>query len=120
MDTARLRALRTFPKVHILLGELITNQKLIPADSLDLKDPDTFTGALKASLLKAEGNGYSWYAWSANREVYAIAGSIDEVSSRMHARPVLSVLFYDGKGRVIGSSKWLEVRPNFWAGCDFP
>jgi hypothetical protein len=120
MDTARLRALRTFPRVQVLLGELITNQKLIPGGSLDLRDLNALASRLKASVLKAEQNGCAWYAWSCNREVYAIAGSIDEASSRMHAKPVLSVLFYDGKGRVIGSSKWLEIRPNLWTGCHSP
>jgi len=104
----------------VLLGELITNQKLIPAGNLDLKDLDTLAGGLKTSVVKAERNGYAWYACSCNRELYAIAGSIDEVSSRMHSKPVLRVLFYDGKRRVIGSSKWLEMRPNFWTGCDSP
>src|SRR6185437_1561288 len=99
MDTARLRALRTFPRVHVLLGELITNRKLIPSGSLDVKDPDSLASGLRAGVLKAQRNGCAWYAWSCNREFYAIAGSIDEASSRMHARPVLSVLFYDGKGR---------------------
>src|SRR6185312_8381743 len=104
MDTARLRALRTFPRVQVLLGELITNQNLIPAGSLDIKDLNALGEALKASVLKAERKGSAWYAWSSNHELFAMAGSVDEAASRMHAKPVLSVLLYDGKGRVIGAS----------------
>lgn len=118
MDTARLRALRTFPRVHVLLGELITNQRLIPAGSQDIKHLDALPDPLKAGILKADRNGCAWYAWSCDSELFAIAGNIDEGASRMHAKPVLSVLLYDCKGRVIASSKWLEMRPNCWTACD--
>jgi hypothetical protein len=118
MDTARLRALRTFPRVHVLLGELITNRKLIPFGSRDIRNLDALPDPLKVSLLKAERTGCAWYAWNCDSELFALAGNIDDTSSRMHAKPVLSVLLYDGKGRVIASSKWLEIQPNCWTSGD--
>jgi hypothetical protein len=76
------------------------------------------TGALpnglKSSLQRAEREERAWCAWSTDGEVFAVTGHLDDVSSRMHAKPVLQVFLYDGKGRTIASSKWLEVRPNRW------
>jgi len=117
-DTARLRGLCTFPRVQVLLGELITDRKLIPSGSRDVPNLEALPDALRSCIRKAERQGSAWYAWLSNRELFAIAGHIDDVGSRMHARPVLEVRLYDGKGRVIGSSKWLEIRSNQWTACE--
>lgn len=113
-DTARLRRLSTFPRVQVLLGDLITDRKLIPCGSQTVTQLESLPGALKACIQKAERQGIAWCAWTCERELFAITGNIDDVSSRMHARPVLRVLLHDAKGRVIGSSKWLERRSNQW------
>jgi hypothetical protein len=117
-DTARLRGLSTFPRVQVLLGELITDRKLIPSGSQAVTRLDGLPDALRACMQKAERQGAAWYAWTAERELFAITGRIDDVSSRMYAKPVLGVLLHDAKGRVIGSSKWLERRSNQWAACE--
>jgi hypothetical protein len=117
-DTARLRGLSTFPRVEVLLGELITDQSLIPSGSRDLPTVQALPEALKSSIQKAERRGNAWCAWSLQGELFAISGRLDDVSSRMHAKPVLQVLLYDGKGRVIASSKWLEVQSNQWTACE--
>jgi hypothetical protein len=117
-DTARLRGVGTFPRVQVLLGELITDRKLVPSGSRNLLNPDTLPQALKSSIGRAERLGNAWCAWTSGRELFAITGELDDVGSRMHAKPVLRVLLHDGKGRVIGSSKWLEVRPTRWTACD--
>lgn len=118
MDTARLRGLGTFPRVQVLLGELITDQNLIPAGSQNVSNPDTLPGPLKASIQRAERHGSAWSAWASESELFAVTGNLDASGSRMHAKPVLQVLLYDGKGRVIGSSKWLEIRPTRWTACE--
>ena len=117
-DTARLRGLGTFPRVQVLLGELITDQKLIPSGSQNVSNLDTLPGSLRASIQRAERQGGAWSAWTSERELFAVTGDVDASSSRMHAKPVLRVLLYDGKGRIIGSSKWLEVRPTRWTSCE--
>lgn len=117
-DTARLRGLGTFPRVQVLLGELITDQKLIPPGSRNVSNPDALPEALKASIQRAERQGSAWSAWSSERELFAVTADVDASGSRMHAKPVLRVLLYDGKGRVIGSSQWLEVRPTRWTTCE--
>jgi len=117
-DTARLRGLGTFPRVQVLLGELITDQQLIPPGSRNVSNPDALPEALKASIQRAERQGRAWSAWSNERELFAVTADVDASSSRMHAKPVLRVLLYDGKGRVIGSSQWLEVRPTRWTTCE--
>lgn len=117
-DTARLRGLSTFPRVQVLLGELITDQKLIPAGSRTVTQLEGLPAALKGCLQKAERLGSAWCSWIAEQELFAITGRIDDVSSRMYAKPVLHVLLYDAKGRVIGSSKWLERRSNQWTACE--
>ena len=118
IDTARLRGLGHFPRVEVLLGELISDQKLIPSGSRNIQKLEALPGPLKSILLRAESKGSVWCAWSSEREVFAITGHLDDVSSRMHAKPVLSVLLHDGKGRVIGSSQWLEIQPNRWTTCE--
>lgn len=95
MDTARLRALGTFPRVQTLLGECITHWKLVPSNSRGIQNPDSLPGALKASVLRAERRGQTWYAWCSEHEVFAMTGNLDEVSSRMHAKPVSVVHLYD-------------------------
>jgi hypothetical protein len=117
-DTARLRGPGSFPSAQVLLGELITDRKLVPSGSQTVQRLDALPSALKASLQRAERQGKVWCGWNCNGELSAIAGCIDDVSSRMYAKPVLSVFLYDGKGRVIGSSKWLEVLPNQWTDCE--
>ncbi len=117
-DTARLRGLTTFPRVQVLLGELITDQKLIPSGSRTVTHLEGLPAALKGCMQKAERLGSAWCSWTAERELFAITGRIDDVSSRIYAKPVLQVFLYDGKGRVIGSSKWLERRSNQWTACE--
>jgi hypothetical protein len=117
-DTVRLRGPGSFPSAQVLLGELITDRKLIPAGSRTVQQLDTLPPALKSSIQRAERQGNIWCAWHRDGELSAITGRIDDVSSRMHARPVLNVFLYDGKGRVIGSSKWLEIRPYEWTACE--
>jgi hypothetical protein len=117
-DTARLRGLSTFPRVQVLLGELITDQKLIPSGSRTVTHLEGLPAALKGCIQKAERLGNAWCSWIAERELFAITGRIDDVSSRMYAKPVLQVLLYDAKGRVIGSSTWLERRSNQWTACE--
>jgi hypothetical protein len=117
-DTARLRGVGTFPRVQVLLGELITDQKLIPAGNRTVSNLDALPEALKAGIQRAERHGSAWSAWTNEREFFAVTGDIDASSSRMHAKPVLHVLLYDGKGRVIGSSNWLETRPTRWTVCE--
>lgn len=117
-DTARLRGLTAFPRVQVLLGELITDRKLVPSGSRTVSHLEGLPNALKSCIQKAERQGTAWCAWAAEGELFAVTGYIDDVSSRMHAKPVLQVLLYDAKGRVIGSSKWLERRSNQWTACE--
>jgi hypothetical protein len=117
-DTARLRGPGSFPSADVLLGELITDRKLIPSGSQPVHQLDAFPSALKSSIQRAQRQGNVWCGWNSNGESSAIAGRVDDISSRIHAKPVLIVFLYDGKGRVIGSSKWLEVRPNQWTACE--
>jgi len=117
-DTARLRGPGTFPRVQVLLGELITDRKLIPSDSRTVTHLEGLPAALRACIQKAERQGGAWCAWLSERELFAITGRIDDVGSRMHAKPVLGVLLHDAKGRVIGASKWLERCSNQWTACE--
>jgi hypothetical protein len=117
-DTARLRGLAAFPRVKVLLGEFIRDRKLVPSGSRDVEALDALPNGLKASLQRAERNGRAWCAWSTEGEVFAVTGHLDDTSSRMHAKPVLQVFLYDGKGRTIASSKWLEVQANRWTACE--
>ena len=117
-DTARLRGLSTFPRVQVLLGELITDRKLIPSGCRTVTALEGLPDALKACIQKAQRRGSAWCAWTSERELFAITGYIDDVGSRMHAKPVLRVLLYDAKGRVIGASQWLERRSNQWTACE--
>jgi hypothetical protein len=117
-DTAPLRGLGDFPRTQVLLGEFITDRKLIPGGSRDITHLEALPAALQSSIRRAERDGGVWCAWDTEGESFAIIGYLDEVGSRIHAKPVLTVYLYDGKGRVIASSKWLEARPNKWTGCD--
>jgi hypothetical protein len=117
-DTAPLRGLGTFPRAEVLLGELITDRKLIPSGSQDVTNLHALPSALRSGIQRALRSRSVWVAWTFQHESFAITAQIDDVSSRMHAKPVLRVLLLDGKGRVIGSSKWLEVRPNRWTACE--
>lgn len=117
-DTARLRGPSTFPRAQVLLGELLTDRKLIPSGSRTVTQSEGLPNALKACIQKAERRGTAWCAWASEGELFAVTGHIDDVTSRMHAKPVLQVLLYDAKGRVIGSSKWLERQSNQWTACE--
>ena len=117
-DTAPMRGLGTFPRSEVLLGELITNQKLIPAGSRIARAVEILPRSLKPSIQKALRCKNVWCAWTCGNEWFAITALVDDVGSRMHAKPVLQVFLLDGKGRTIGASKWLEVRPNQWTSCE--
>jgi hypothetical protein len=113
LDTARMRVLRMFPQVQTLLADLIKQRALIPPRA-QLLGMDLLSVGLKNTLVKAEGRGCPWHAWTVGGETFAITGTLEDTSSRMHARPVLRVLLYDIQGRVIGSSQWLETQPGQW------
>jgi hypothetical protein len=117
MDTARLRALRTFPRVQALLRSLLGDQKLVPPQARYLTLPHELPRALQDKLSRAEKQGRGWCAWCVGEQFAAVSADIDEAASRMHARPVLQVFLHDETGRVIGSSGWLETQPERWSMC---
>jgi hypothetical protein len=49
MDTARLRALREFPHVQLLLRSLLTNQNFVPAGSQYIESAAELTHAQRMS-----------------------------------------------------------------------
>lgn len=117
MDTARLRALRTFPRVQALLRSLLGCQSLVPAEAYFLNLLEELPRPLQDNLARAEKEGRGWCAWRVNDQLAAISADIDEAASRMHARPVLQLFLHDDSGRVIGSSGWLETQPDRWCAC---
>jgi hypothetical protein len=117
VDTARLRALRTYPVVQALLRSFLLDQKPIPVESQLITAPGDLPTALRTTVDRAERNGRAWCAWRVLGEVCAITADVDEPGSRMYARPVLQVLWHDLNGRVIGASEWLETYPNHWCAC---
>jgi hypothetical protein len=105
-----MRVLRMFPPARTLLADLLKCRALIPAGA-QLLSLEMLSVGLKGKLVKAD----PWHAWSVGGETFAVTGTLEEASSRMHARPVLGVLLYDQQGRVIGSSNWLERHPGQWS-----
>jgi hypothetical protein len=117
VDTARLRALRTFPRVQALLRSLLGHQQLVPPEGRFLTLSNELPPSLQDTLSRAESQGLGWCAWHVNDEFAAISADVDEGASRIYARPVLQVFLHDATGRVIGSSGWLETQPGRWASC---
>jgi hypothetical protein len=109
-----MRVLRMFPQARTLLADLVKNRGLIPTQA-QMLSLDMLSVGLKATLTKATHKGDPWLAWSVNGETFAVTGTLEEASSRMHARPVLGILLHDQQGRVIGSSSWLETHPGQWS-----
>ncbi len=118
MDTARLRALRTFPQVQTLLRSLLADRELIPPQSELIAEPDKLPRDLRHVLARAEERGHAWCAWVQAGELTALTADVSEDGSRMYARPVLQVFVHDHTGRVIGSSGWLETEVNRWSACE--
>jgi len=118
VDTARLRVLRTYPQVQTLLAALIANQELIPAGDHRVLQLDRLPGAMRKAVRRAQRSDRAWAAWHKGSDCFAITAELNEEGSRMHARPVLQVFLHDIQGRVIGSSLWLETRPDHWAPCE--
>ncbi len=117
MDTARLRALRTFPEVQTLLQSFLLDRNLLPPQSQLIKPDDELQSGLWDTIDRAQRQGNAWCAWRHDSDVYGITAQLDELGSRAYGRPVLLVLLHNMSGHVIGSSCWLENQPGSWSHC---
>ena len=118
VDTARLRALRTYPQVHDLLRSLMSDLNLIPRNSELVGQLDALPVPMKRALLRAENRNRGWCAWRDAGVPVALTADVSEAASRMQGSPVLQLFLHDCQGRVIGSSGWLQTQLHGWSACE--
>jgi hypothetical protein len=117
MDTARLHTLRSLPELQALLRSFIRDRQLLPADSELIRPEGEVPEGLRGAIARAREQGHAWCVWRLQSEVNAVTVQLDEHATRSHGRPVLLVFLLNASGQVIGSSLWLESRPDNWTHC---